>query len=81
MSGQKRTKAAKESKSDTFEILITTDNHMGYREKDPITGQDSFHAFEETLEIANKRNVDFVLLGGDLFHEQRPSQKAYLMAS
>jgi len=66
---------------DPFEILITTDNHMGYREKDPQVGMDSFHAFEECLEIANEKNVDFVLLGGDLFHEQRPSSKAYLTAS
>ena len=52
-----------------FEILITTDNHMGFREKDPIVGEDSFNAFEECLEIANELNVDFVLLGGDLFHD------------
>ena len=54
---------------------------MGFREKDAITGQDSFIAFEECLEIARKKDVDFVLLGGDLFHDQRPSQKAYLTAS
>ena len=54
---------------------------MGYREKDPVTGQDSFEAFEECLQIANNRKVDFVLLGGDLFHDQKPSQKAYLTAS
>ena len=58
---------------DTFEILITTDNHMGFSEKDPVVGNDSFEAFEECLQIANDRNVDFVLLGGDLFHDQRPS--------
>ena len=52
-----------------LEILITTDNHMGYKEKDPILGEDSFTAFEECLEIANRRDVDFVLLGGDLFHD------------
>ena len=59
----------KQKKSDVFEILITTDNHMGYREKDAIVGPDSFNAFEECLQIANKKNVDFVLLGGDLFHD------------
>ena len=42
---------------------------MGYREKDAVVGADSFHAFEECLQIANQRNVDFVLLGGDLFHD------------
>ena len=63
----------KQKRADAFEILITTDNHMGYREKDAVVGADSFHAFEECLQIANQRNVDFVLLGGDLFHDQRPS--------
>lgn len=70
-----------ETNKDTFEILITTDNHMGFREKDPVVGEDSFISFEECLEVANRRNVDFVLLGGDLFHDQRPSQKAQLQAS
>jgi len=61
--------------------LIATDSHLGFKEKDPVLGEDSFNAFEECLEVAGKRNVDFVLLGGDLFHDQRPSQKAYLTAS
>lgn len=56
-----------------FEILITTDNHMGYNENDQVMGDDSYDSFEETLQIANDLDVDFVLLGGDLFHEQRPS--------
>jgi double-strand break repair protein MRE11 len=42
---------------------------MGYRETDLIVGEDSFNSFEECLKIANDENVDFVLLGGDLFHE------------
>jgi double-strand break repair protein MRE11 len=53
----------------TLKILVTTDNHMGYRETDLIVGEDSFNSFEECLKIANDENVDFVLLGGDLFHE------------
>lgn len=52
-----------------FEILITTDNHMGYNENDQVMGDDSYDSFEETLQIANDLDVDFVLLGGDLFHE------------
>lgn len=59
----------------TFRILLATDNHIGYAERDPIRGQDSFQTFREILEIAKQREVDFVLLAGDLFHENRPSRE------
>lgn len=76
---------------DVFNILIATDNHLGYGEKKPelrkclnipynfllinyeIPEQDSFRTFEEILQIAVKNEVDFILLGGDLFHESQPS--------
>ncbi|KAI9345293.1 putative meiotic DNA double-strand break processing-related protein, partial [Obelidium mucronatum] len=58
-----------------FRILIATDNHLGYLEKDPIRGNDSFEAFHEILTIARDRKVDFILLGGDLFHDNKPSRK------
>lgn len=60
--------------ANTFKILIATDNHIGYLEKDPIRGKDSFETFEEILQIAQAQQVDFVLLGGDLFHNNRPSR-------
>ncbi|KAG9320917.1 hypothetical protein KVV02_001722 [Mortierella alpina] len=60
---------------DTFSILVATDNHLGYLEKDPVRGDDSFEAFEELLEIAAKSEVDMILLGGDLFHDNKPSRK------
>ena len=57
----------------TFSILITTDNHLGYLEKDVKRGDDSFVSFEECLAAGRlKHNVDFVLLGGDLFHDNKP---------
>jgi double-strand break repair protein MRE11 len=34
---------------------------------------DSFNTFEEILITAKERDVDFILLGGDLFHESKPS--------
>lgn len=58
---------------DVFNILIATDIHLGYEEKDPIRGNDSFVSFEEILEIAVERDVDFILLGGDLFHLSKAS--------
>jgi double-strand break repair protein MRE11 len=61
------------SDEDTFKILLATDVHLGYGEANPIRENDSFKSFEEILQIAEKEQVDFVLLGGDLFHETRPS--------
>ncbi|KAI0330035.1 DNA repair exonuclease [Cubamyces sp. BRFM 1775] len=59
---------------DTIKILLATDNHIGYLERDPIRGQDSINAFKEILQLAVKNDVDFILLAGDLFHENRPSR-------
>jgi double-strand break repair protein MRE11 len=59
---------------DVFKLLITTDNHLGFMEKDAERANDSFVSFEEALEIGKHENVDFVLLGGDLFHENKPSR-------
>lgn len=55
-------------------ILVATDNHLGYAEKDPIRGDDSFRTFQEILEYAKQECVNFVLLAGDLFHENKPSR-------
>ena len=47
----------------------STDNHLGFLEKDPVRANDSFAAFEEILKLAKDSQVDFIVLGGDLFHE------------
>ncbi|PWN45160.1 DNA repair exonuclease [Ceraceosorus guamensis] len=54
--------------------MLATDNHVGYLEKDPIRGQDSLNTFREILQLAQQHDVDFILLGGDLFHENKPSR-------
>lgn len=59
---------------DTFRILVATDNHLGYNENDTIRKNDSFRTFDEIFEIALQNEVDLVLLGGDLFHENKPSR-------
>lgn len=76
-----------------FKILLATDIHLGYGEKNETLGKmstkillicfiifrklqtadDSFNTFDEILAIANSRDVDFILLGGDLFHDATPS--------
>jgi len=65
--------AAQKTKN-TVKILISTDNHIGYCENDAIRGDDSFRSFEEMLAIGVREDVDFVLLGGDLFHHNNPSR-------
>jgi double-strand break repair protein MRE11 len=54
--------------------MLATDNHIGYAEKDPIRGQDAMNTFREILELARAEEVDFILLAGDLFHENKPSR-------
>jgi metallophosphoesterase superfamily enzyme len=57
-----------------FRIMLATDNHIGYAEKDPIRGQDAINTFREILELARAEEVDYILLAGDLFHENKPSR-------
>lgn len=58
-------------------MLITSDNHLGFKETDPVRSEDSFVTFEEVLSIAHQESVDLILQGGDLFHENRPSRHTY----
>eukprot|EP00730_Choanoeca_flexa_P009307 TRINITY_DN12626_c0_g1_i1.p1 TRINITY_DN12626_c0_g1~~TRINITY_DN12626_c0_g1_i1.p1 ORF type:complete len:662 (+),score=190.22 TRINITY_DN12626_c0_g1_i1:1794-3779(+) len=60
--------------SSQFSILMATDVHLGYCKGDPIRSQDSLDTFEEVLQIAKEHNVDFILLGGDLFHDNQPGR-------
>ena len=46
-----------EEDPDTFKILVSTDNHLGYNEECPIRAQDSFNSFEEVLQIAQQQQV------------------------
>lgn len=49
---------------------------MGYNERDPIRGKDSWQTFHEVMQIAKDQDVDMVLLAGDLFHDNVPSRKS-----
>lgn len=60
--------------SSEISILVTTDNHLGYMERDHIRGEDSFRAFEEVFLLAKEKQADCVLICGDLFHDSHPSK-------
>jgi len=62
---------------DTLRILITTDNHVGYNENDPVRGDDAWKTFEEIMYIARDNDVDMVLQCGDLFHVNKPTKKSF----
>ncbi|EEH48999.1 DNA repair protein (mre11) [Paracoccidioides brasiliensis Pb18] len=62
--------------ADTIRILVSTDNHVGYNERDPVRGDDSWKSFHEVMCLAKERDIDMVLLAGDLFHENKPSRKS-----
>ncbi|KAM0445066.1 hypothetical protein ACHAO4_010047 [Trichoderma viride] len=64
------------AEADTIRILIATDNHVGYEERDAIRKDDSWRTFDEIMTLARTEDVDMVLLAGDLFHDNKPSRKS-----
>eukprot|EP00928_Gymnodinium_smaydae_P064432 TRINITY_DN47760_c0_g1_i1.p1 TRINITY_DN47760_c0_g1~~TRINITY_DN47760_c0_g1_i1.p1 ORF type:complete len:764 (-),score=88.20 TRINITY_DN47760_c0_g1_i1:301-2592(-) len=61
--------------ADVIRLLVATDNHVGYNEKDKVRGSDALNTFEEMLQIAKAQRADFILHGGDLFHDNKPSRQ------
>ena len=76
MSASAANNSADHDEQNTMKILVATDIHLGYAEKDPVRGNDSQNSFEEIFQLAADNQVDFVLLGGDLFHENKPSRRS-----
>ncbi|KAI9167819.1 Double-strand break repair protein mus-23 [Paramyrothecium foliicola] len=64
------------TEADTIRILVATDNHVGFEERDAIRKDDSWRTFDEIMNVARVQDVDMVLLAGDLFHENKPSRKS-----
>ncbi|KAH6896614.1 Mre11 DNA-binding presumed domain-containing protein [Thelonectria olida] len=64
------------TEADTIRILVATDNHVGFEERDAIRKDDSWRTFDEILNLARTEDVDMVLLAGDLFHDNKPSRKS-----
>lgn len=53
---------------------MATDSHVGYCERDPVRKDDSWKSFHEAMCLAKEHDVDMILHGGDLFHENKPSR-------
>ncbi|KAF2636984.1 DNA repair exonuclease [Massarina eburnea CBS 473.64] len=62
--------------ANTIRVLVATDSHVGYNERDPYRKDDSWRTFHEVMELAKEHDVDMVLHAGDLFHENKPSRAA-----
>jgi double-strand break repair protein MRE11 len=62
--------------ADTIRILVATDSHVGYNERDAKRKDDSWKTFDEVMRLAKEHDVDMVLHAGDLFHENKPSRKS-----
>ena len=45
--------------TDTLRILIASDNHLGYLERDPVRGNDSFETFEPAANSAEHSGAFF----------------------
>lgn len=52
----------------TFKILVATDCHLGYMEKDEVRRDDSFVAFEEIFKQAKQHRVSYGRLQADRRH-------------
>lgn len=42
---------------DTIRILVASDNHVGYEERDPIRKDDSWKTFDEIMNLARTEDV------------------------
>ena len=69
---------SKDGSGDILRILVATDNHLGVYGKDPERSDDSFVSMDEIFQIGADAGVDMVLLGGDLFHHNKPSRKTMM---
>lgn len=43
--------------ADTIRILIATDSHVGFEERDPVRKDDSWRSFDEVMKLAKSEDV------------------------
>jgi hypothetical protein len=48
--------------ADTIRILVATDSHVGYEERDPIRKDDSWRSFDEVMQLARTQDVRISML-------------------
>jgi len=60
---------------DTLRILVATDCHLGYMEKDEVRRHDSFNAFDEICAIASQRQASSAIISLSFFF---PNPKPFL---
>lgn len=75
-----RDREKKENDLTLFHMTSLFSPPKGVHEKDDVRKDDSFASFEEMLGLAGTHAADAVLLGGDLFHENKPSREAVVRA-
>ena len=46
----------------TFKILVATDIHLGFMEKDAVRGNDTFVTLDEILRLAQENDVSLVFI-------------------
>ena len=62
-------------------FLHISDTHLGYRQYGLLAREGDFwDVFDEAVEIAIDKKVDFILHSGDFFHTSRPSNETLLKA-
>ena len=61
-----------------IKIFVTADNHLGFKDQDPIRKEDSYRGFHSALSIAQQEKADIVLILGDLFHLKNPSHSCII---
>ena len=49
--------ANQSSAADTIRILVATDSHVGYEERDPIRKDDSWRSFDEVMQLARTQDA------------------------
>ena len=66
---------------DSSKIQEPAAHAQGVWEKDAERKDDSFNTFEEVMQLAVEQDVDMLLLGGDLFHDNKPSRTTVRVAA